>query len=136
VRKWSGRVINIHPSLLPLFRGLNTHRQALDAGVRIHGCTVHFVTPAIDAGPVIAQTAVPVLPDDSEDTLAARVLNAEHHLYPVALRMIAEGKVTMLGDRVVFDGLRVDRASTDSWLLSPAPDAGIVDIESLARFTP
>ena len=136
VRKWSGRVINIHPSLLPLFKGLNTHRQALEAGVRIHGCTVHFVTPAIDAGPVIAQTAVPVLPDDSEDTLAARVLNAEHHLYPVALRMVAEGKVTMHGDRAVFDGLRVDRASTDNWLLSPAPDTGIVDIESLARFTP
>jgi phosphoribosylglycinamide formyltransferase 1 len=136
VRKWSGRVINIHPSLLPLFRGLDSHKQALDAGVRIHGCTVHFVTPAIDAGPAIAQAAVPVLPDDSEDTLAARVLAAEHRLYPLALRIVAEGKVTMDGERAVFDGLRVSASDSERSLLSPEPDTGAVDLELLARFTP
>ncbi len=136
VRKWLGRVINIHPSLLPLFKGLNTHRQALDAGVLIHGCSVHFVTPAIDAGPVIAQAAVPVLPEDDEMVLGARVLTMEHRIYPMALRMVAEGKVVMRGDRAVFEGLRVNRESADNALLSPQPDTGIVDIESLARFTP
>jgi formyltetrahydrofolate-dependent phosphoribosylglycinamide formyltransferase len=136
VRKWLGRVINIHPSLLPLFKGLNTHRQALDAGVRIHGCSVHFVTPAIDAGPVIAQAAVPVLPDDAEDRLAARVLAMEHKLYPLALRLVAEGKVQMQGERAVFHGFRVRRDSGNSALMSPEPDSGVVDIESLARFTP
>jgi formyltetrahydrofolate-dependent phosphoribosylglycinamide formyltransferase len=136
VRKWSGKAINIHPSLLPLFRGLNSHRQALEAGVRVHGCSVHFVTPAIDAGPVIAQAVVPVLPDDDEDRLAARVLTVEHRLYPMALRMVAEGSVIMRGDRALFEGLRVHRDAAESALLSPEPDTGLVDIESLARFTP
>ncbi|MBO6719345.1 MAG: phosphoribosylglycinamide formyltransferase [Rhizobiaceae bacterium] len=136
VRKWLGRVINIHPSLLPLFRGLNSHRQALEAGVRIHGCTVHFVTPAIDAGPIIAQAAVPVLPDDSEETLAARVLAMEHKLYPRALRLVAEGKVQMQGERTAFQGFRVLRESSDRALFAPEPDTGVVDVESLARFTP
>ena len=136
VRKWGGRVINIHPSLLPAFKGLNPHGQALDAGVRIHGCSVHFVTPAIDAGPVIAQAAVPVMLDDTEASLSARVLRMEHKLYPQALRLLAEGKVRMQGDRVVYEGVKVRRESADSVLTSPEVDTGIVDIESLARFTP
>ncbi|GAB5507768.1 MAG: phosphoribosylglycinamide formyltransferase [Rhizobiaceae bacterium] len=136
VRKWGGRVLNIHPSLLPSFKGLNPHGQALDAGVRIHGCSVHFVTPAIDAGPVIAQAAVPVMLDDNEATLSARVLRMEHKLYPQALRLVAEGKVRMQGDRVVYDGVKARRESADSVLVAPEIDTGVVDIESLARFTP
>jgi formyltetrahydrofolate-dependent phosphoribosylglycinamide formyltransferase len=95
VEAWSGRMINIHPSLLPLFPGLDTHRKAIAAGMRIHGCTVHFVTAEMDEGPIIAQAAVPVLHADTEETLAARVLKAEHRLYPLALRLVAEGKVRM-----------------------------------------
>jgi phosphoribosylglycinamide formyltransferase 1 len=101
VESWQGRMINIHPSLLPLFRGTGTHRQALEAGVTVHGCTVHFVVPELDAGPIIAQAAVPVLPDDTEETLAARVLAQEHAIYPQALRLICEGKVRLEGTRVV-----------------------------------
>jgi len=85
VQAFEGRMLNVHPSLLPAFRGLHTHRRALDAGVRIHGATVHRVTPQLDEGPIIAQAAVPVLADDDETTLAARVLSAEHRLYPAAL---------------------------------------------------
>lgn len=136
VRKWLGRVINIHPSLLPLFRGLHPHRQALEAGVWVHGCSVHFVTPAVDAGPIIAQAAVPVLTDDTEETLAARVLPMEHRLYPMALRLVAEGKAQMQGDRVVFPDFRARRDNSSASLMAPEPDTGIVDIESLARFTP
>lgn len=98
VDRFRGRLINIHPSLLPAFPGLHTHRQALDAGVRVHGCTVHFVTPTLDGGPIIAQAAVPVLPDDTEDTLAARVLAQEHVIYPLSVRLVAEGKVTLGAD--------------------------------------
>src|SRR5690606_7483883 len=87
--KWAGRAINIHPSLLPLLRGLDTHARALAAGMRIHGCSVHFVTEGMDEGPIIAQAAVPVLPGDEPDTLAARVLKAEHALYPLALSLVA-----------------------------------------------
>jgi formyltetrahydrofolate-dependent phosphoribosylglycinamide formyltransferase len=97
--KWAGRLINIHPSLLPLYPGLDTHRRALDAGMRIHGCTVHFVTAEMDSGPIIAQGAVPVLPRDNEETLARRVLEAEHKLYPLALRLVAEGRARMEGGR-------------------------------------
>jgi phosphoribosylglycinamide formyltransferase 1 len=79
---WEGRIINIHPALLPLYKGLDTHARALADGVRVHGCTVHFVSPEIDSGPIIAQAAVPVLSDDSAETLAARVLEAEHRLFP------------------------------------------------------
>ena len=93
-----GRMINIHPSLLPSFPGLDTHIRALDAGCRLHGCTVHFVTEGMDEGPIIAQAAVPVLTGDTADTLAARVLKAEHRLYPKALAMLAQGKVRMTGD--------------------------------------
>jgi phosphoribosylglycinamide formyltransferase-1 len=92
VNRWHKRMINIHPSLLPSFKGLHTHAQALAAGVKLHGCTVHFVTPALDDGPIVAQAAVPVLNDDDEDSLAARVLRAEHQLYPLALRLIAREK--------------------------------------------
>jgi phosphoribosylglycinamide formyltransferase-1 len=97
---WAGKLINIHPSLLPAFPGLHTHRRALETGTSSHGCSVHFVTAELDAGPVIAQAAVPVLPGDDEDRLAARVLVAEHALYPAALRLVAEGRVRMEGDRM------------------------------------
>lgn len=86
VGEWAGRMLNIHPSLLPAFPGLDTHARALEAGVKLHGCTVHLVTEAMDEGPILAQAAVPVLPDDTPDTLAARVLVQEHALYPAALR--------------------------------------------------
>lgn len=97
VTGWLGRLINIHPSLLPAFKGLHPHRQALEAGVKLHGCTVHFVTPEIDDGPIIAQAAVPVREDDDETALAARVLAAEHALYPLAVRLIGDGRVSMHG---------------------------------------
>jgi len=93
VERWSGRLLNIHPALLPQFKGLHTHRRALAAGVREHGATVHFVVPEMDAGPIIAQDAVAVLEGDTEDSLAQRVLAVEHRLYPRALRLVAEGRV-------------------------------------------
>jgi formyltetrahydrofolate-dependent phosphoribosylglycinamide formyltransferase len=89
VGAWAGRMINIHPSLLPAFPGLHTHARALAAGVKLHGCTVHYVTEVMDEGPIIAQAAVPVLPGDTEDALGARVLAQEHVLYPLALRLAA-----------------------------------------------
>jgi phosphoribosylglycinamide formyltransferase-1 len=92
VQRWSGRMLNIHPSLLPLFPGLDPHGQALRAGAKTSGATVHFVIPEMDAGPIIAQQSVPVLPDDTSDTLAARVLEAEHRIYPLALKRVAEGR--------------------------------------------
>jgi len=92
VDRWAGRMLNIHPSLLPAFPGLHTHARALAAGVRVHGCTVHYVTQTMDAGPIIVQAAVPVLPDDTEDRLAARVLAQEHHLYPLGLRLAAQAR--------------------------------------------
>ncbi len=102
VREWHGRQINIHPSLLPAFRGLNPHARAIEAGVRIAGATVHFVSEEMDAGPIVAQGAVPVLPSDDEETLAARVLDMEHRLYPFALRLVASGAACLRGERVVF----------------------------------
>ena len=92
VERWRGRMINIHPSLLPAFKGLNTHARALDAGAKTHGCTVHYVEPELDSGPIILQAEVPVLPGDDEAMLAARVLKEEHRLYPAALRLVAEGR--------------------------------------------
>ena len=92
VARWSGRMINIHPALLPAFKGLRTHARALEAGVKIHGATVHFVVPEVDSGPIIAQAAVPVRDDDTPDTLAARVLAAELRVYPLALALVAGGK--------------------------------------------
>lgn len=92
VQRWAGRMLNIHPSLLPAFPGLGTHARALAAGVKLHGCTVHLVTDALDGGPILAQAAVPVLPHDSEELLAARVLAQEHVIYPLALRLLAAGR--------------------------------------------
>ncbi|GGF25323.1 phosphoribosylglycinamide formyltransferase [Aliidongia dinghuensis] len=103
VELWRDRIINIHPSLLPSFKGLHTHRQALEAGVRFHGCTVHIVRPRLDDGPILVQAVVPVLPGDDEQTLAARVLKAEHKIYPQALRLVAEGRVTIEGTRARID---------------------------------
>jgi phosphoribosylglycinamide formyltransferase 1 len=94
VQSWSGRMLNIHPALLPLFKGLDTHRRALEAKVKQHGATVHFVVPEMDAGPIVAQDSVPVLEGDTEKSLARRVLEVEHRLYPQALRMVAEGRAT------------------------------------------
>lgn len=92
VERWSGRLVNVHPALLPMFPGLDTHARALAHGVKIHGCTVHLVVPEVDAGPILAQAAVPVLPDDTADTLGARVLAQEHRLYPAALARLARGE--------------------------------------------
>jgi phosphoribosylglycinamide formyltransferase-1 len=117
VDRWRDRVLNIHPSLLPAFPGLNTHARAIEAGVKVHGCTVHFVREKVDDGPIVAQGAVPVLPDDTEDTLAARVLAVEHRLYPHALALIASGRARLSGERVIIDNTG---AASDA-LLSPAP---------------
>jgi phosphoribosylglycinamide formyltransferase 1 len=103
VSRWSGRMLNIHPALLPAFRGLHTHQRALEAGVKIHGATVHFVVPEVDCGPIVAQAAVPVLADDTADTLADRVLAAELRLYPLALALVAGGKVRIAGSAVHSD---------------------------------
>jgi phosphoribosylglycinamide formyltransferase-1 len=104
VHHYPGRLLNIHPSLLPAFPGLHTHRQALVAGVKVHGCTVHFVTPQLDHGPVVIQAAVPVLPDDDEERLSARVLAQEHRIYPQAVRWFCEDKLTLHDGRVAVRG--------------------------------
>jgi len=101
-RAWEGKLLNIHPSLLPSFKGIHVHQQALDAGVKVSGCTVHFVVAELDSGPIIAQAAVPVLIGDTADTLAARVLEEEHVLYPAALEMVARGDVVLESGRAVF----------------------------------
>ncbi len=119
VAAWRDRLVNIHPSLLPAFPGLGTHARALAAGVRIHGCTVHFVREALDDGPIIVQAAVPVLADDDEAALAARVLAAEHRIYPMALKLIAEGRVRVEGGRVAIDGA----SPPAGMLLSPAEES-------------
>ena len=111
VRHYEGRLMNIHPSLLPSFPGLHTHQRALDEGVRIHGCTVHFVTPALDHGPVVIQAAVPVVDGDDEASLAARVLRQEHLVYPQAVRWFAEGKLALVDGRVRLNGAGVDSAA-------------------------
>lgn len=100
VGRYEGRLFNIHPSLLPAFPGLHTHQRALDEGVRIHGCTVHFVTAELDHGPVVIQAAVPVFADDTEETLGARVLRQEHQIYPQAVRWFVEGKLMLEGGQV------------------------------------
>ncbi len=112
---WRDRLINIHPSLLPAFRGLSTHARAIEAGVRFAGCTVHFVRADMDAGPIIVQAAVPVRPDDGPETLAERVLGAEHRIYPLALRLIAEGRVRVVNEVVHIDGA----AAPEAVLLNP-----------------
>jgi phosphoribosylglycinamide formyltransferase-1 len=114
VEGWMGRMINIHPALLPSFKGLHTHERALEAGVKLHGCTVHLVTPELDDGPILVQAAVPVLPDDTADTLAARVLEQEHKAYPLALRLVAEDKVSVDGPRAVV------RATGSGNLINPS----------------
>lgn len=117
VQRFSGRLINIHPSLLPAFPGLHTHAQALATGVQVHGCTVHFVTPLLDHGPIIAQGVVPVLPDDSAESLAARVLEVEHRVYPLAVSWLAQGLVTLLPDG------RVDVRGVSSRVVFPEQTA-------------
>ncbi len=117
IQAYEGRIINIHPSLLPLFPGLHTHQRAIDAGMRIAGCTVHFVTEGMDEGPVVGQAVVPVLNNDTADSLAARVLTIEHQIYPQSLRLVAEGKVRM------EDGKAVSLAET-----SAAPGRQIVSL--------
>lgn len=104
VEAWRDHLINIHPSLLPAFPGLDTHARALAAGVRIAGCTVHIVRPKMDDGPILVQAAVPVLPGDDEGALAARVLAAEHRAYPLALRLLASGQARVVGEKVEFTG--------------------------------
>src|SRR6185437_10803651 len=107
VEKWQGRMLNIHPALLPAFKGLDTHKRALDAGVSVHGATVHFVVPEMDSGPIIAQGVVGVLPGDTEEMLAARVLEVEHRIYPLALKLLAEGRVQIVGGQCLIDGAPV-----------------------------
>jgi len=104
VRQWQGRLLNIHPALLPAFKGLDTHARALEAGAKEHGATVHFVVPEMDSGPIIAQAAVPVHDGDTEATLAARVLAVEHQIYPYALKLVAEGRVQIADGRCLIDG--------------------------------
>lgn len=108
IEGWTGRMLNMHPSLLPAFKGLHPHRQALRAGVVTHGCTVHFVVPELDSGPALIQAEVPVLPGDTEEALAARVLAEEHRLYPKGLAMLARGDVRLEGGKVVHPGGRPD----------------------------
>ena len=114
---WDGRVINIHPSLLPSFKGLHVQRQALDAGVRLSGCTVHFVIPDLDAGPIIAQAAVPVLAGDTEEALSARILRQEHRLYPLVVRWFGEGRIVIADNGVTVR----DVAPGDTLLFSADP---------------
>jgi phosphoribosylglycinamide formyltransferase-1 len=104
VARYAGRLVNIHPSLLPSFTGLDTHARAIEAGVKLHGCTVHFVVAEVDHGPIVAQAAVPVLADDTADTLAARVLREEHRIYPQAVRWFLEGRLAVRGNRVDVSG--------------------------------
>jgi len=111
VNKWPQRLLNIHPALLPAFKGLDTHKRALEAGTETHGATVHFVVPEMDSGPIIIQGAVKVRPGDSEETLAARVLVVEHRIYPKALKLVAEGRVRVESGRCLIDGVPVPDAS-------------------------
>lgn len=116
VGRWWDRLINIHPSILPAFKGLHTHERAIEAGVRFSGCTVHFVRPEMDDGPIVAQAVVPVLQGDTPGDLAARVLAEEHKLYPMAVRMIAEGRVKVAGNKVEISGT----AEAPSPVVNPA----------------
>ena len=118
VHRWEGRLVNIHPSLLPAFPGLDTHARALAAGVRLHGCTVHLVSAGVDEGPILAQAAVPVLDTDTAETLAARVLEQEHLLYPAALAWLASGQVRLEGGRARVEGVEAARGAA---LADPLP---------------
>jgi len=118
VERWRGKLINIHPSLLPSFKGLDVHERMIEAGVKIAGCTVHFVTAEMDAGPIIGQAAVPVMPGDDADTLAARILTEEHRLYPACVKLLAEGKARLTAEGIVeFDS----DVGAGAPLLNPAP---------------
>ena len=110
VRRYSGRMLNIHPSLLPAFPGLHTHRRALQEGVKLHGCTVHFVTPQVDHGPIVAQAAVPVRVGDNEAMLAARVLRQEHRIYPLAIRWFVEGRLVVDNGLVRVNGAEANQS--------------------------
>ena len=123
VEAWRDRMINIHPSLLPAFPGLDTHARALQAGVKIAGCTVHFVRHETDSGPIIAQAAVPVMRDDTPDSLAARVLEAEHRIYPLALKLVAEGRVRVVEERAEIAGAS-GAAAPSPILLNPPESPG------------
>jgi len=117
VEAWRDRLLNIHPSLLPAFRGLDTHRRALEAGVRFHGCTVHFVRAEVDAGPIIVQGVLAVRPNDTPETLGARVLALEHRCYPQALEAVTSGRARVVNERVLIDGAM----TPETVLLNPAP---------------
>ncbi len=107
VNQWQGRLLNIHPALLPAFKGLDTHKRAIEAGVKVHGATVHFVVAEMDSGPIIAQGAVAVRATDDERTLSQRVLAVEHRIYPLALKLVAEGRVRVVDGRCLIDGVPV-----------------------------
>lgn len=129
VRQFAGRLVNIHPSLLPAFPGLHTHQRALEEGVRLHGCTVHFVTPALDHGPVIIQAAVPVLDGDDEGSLAARVLAQEHVVYPQAVRWFVEGRLRLDGARVRLDAAQQE-VQQEAALVAPRLSASPASLQS------
>ncbi|MDP6689071.1 MAG: phosphoribosylglycinamide formyltransferase [Alphaproteobacteria bacterium] len=114
-QRWRDRIINIHPSLLPAFKGLHVHERMLEAGVRIAGCTVHFVRPAMDEGPILVQATVPIAADDTADSLSARILEQEHRIYPLAVRLIAEGKARAAGASVALDNF----ALSEDRLINP-----------------
>ena len=116
-RRWWDKIINIHPSLLPAFKGLYVHERMLEAGVRIAGCTVHFVRPAVDEGPILVQAAVPIAADDTPDSLSARILQQEHRIYPLAVRLIAEGRARTAGGMVSIDNYHLPR----DVLINPPP---------------
>ena len=117
--RWEGRMVNIHPSLLPSFKGIRVQQQAIDAGATISGCTVHYIIPALDSGPIIAQAAVPVLTDDTAETLSARILEAEHKLYPLALRLVVNGQARVVDEHVVLSD--ADGAEVPAPLFVPSP---------------
>ena len=123
VTRWWDRLINIHPSLLPAFRGLHVHERVIEHGTRFSGCSVHYVRPAMDDGPIIVQAAVPVLADDTPETLAERVLAEEHVVYPLAVRLIAEGRVRVVGERVVITGALAPRGALINPMLQPRSPA-------------
>ena len=116
-RHWWDKIINIHPSLLPAFKGLYVHERMLEAGVRIAGCTVHFVRPAVDEGPILVQAAVPIAADDTPESLSARILQQEHRIYPLAVRLIAEGRARTTGGTVAIDNYHLPR----DILVNPPP---------------
>ncbi len=133
VKRYSGRMINIHPSLLPLFPGLDTHQRALSAGMRLHGCTVHFVTERMDEGPIIAQAAIRIEPADTVETLADRLLRAEHRLYPHALRLVLDGAVRMVGGQAIAKGAAKSATSDDDTEITRVADGPPILISPDAR---